>query len=1243
MRSNTPRILSLIVFTCIISFLSLNAQTITDVQPRRVTTGSTVTVTGTGFYPGLEETMRFQPGGYDITGAGSRVYVNSTTMTFTIEQNDFTDRSQNLRFTPSSGTEVITTFIVDYLAPIKKAQKIGDANDVDFRIEEIYTDYSEVKDYKDGDLFETEIDYNASVFGKWEFYGLIFPDAPKGILLETGGTGRGLFIGFNDAGNFVARGGDGSVGSPNGAARLVLDPMTDYDFAGKTGRLVVTMNPSTGVLTLDFDNNNTGTFDYTRSITAVNSSFTDGEWSGGNSGAVGDAAGGSIAGNEVLPANANFNGTIDGMIFSNTQVSTIAWRSTLGTYDNQPAAQVPSNPILPDNDQNLLGFKYNGIIYSTGANDALLEFYLGDEVDNLDASLDPIVEYVPQTFKAYSTNGVQNTTTSSHHIFTGDLLDGTYTEGTTEFLTSSNPNFQTIKGLSMFDVLYDGQNGLNISTGINNLNESASIQFFSGNGKFGSVADGIPDLLIPNMAEAGGTDVYYFTDEIGNIIGRPISIEIDNGDTTNPPLSHWINDQYRVDVGVSFEIAKPTERLYDEIQERPIRLIAFELDDFGISPILSGETDYDPNTSIDQVFNINAGAGGTADIPFLAYNGGAFEIRSPVVTSRPIPRSVCVADGTTTAKFLVGASVDGQENNPSYVPTADEALSYQWFKFNDNIDGTGVYSNMTGWSTNELTVSNIDTDDLGLYKLKVSNNFGTSIISVTIEDGGTRVSWNGSNWVYPPGFTSPTGDTAINVPVPDEDRKLVMTADYEVPLNQFVEGCSCEVFPGKEVIIRENGLMKLYDELNLKQADTIFDPNTGLIDVIIPAGKFILENNASLVQTRPVNFNQNSGSILMKRDPIPAGLTSGDYIYWSSPVEDFEIGNITGSYTYEWDTQFVNSAPNTAVGNWIPVIDADTMSVGKGYIKRFNGEIIPVNTAFTEFKGRPHNGTYAIPVLLSGGGTQLTSESNWNLIGNPYPSAINAIKFLEVNATVTGNPNSDGSQIEGAVHVWTHQTSASNSISDPFYDNFGYNYNGNDYLSKNALGQNPAPSGTPFNNIASGQAFFVKAITTGTVTFNNAMRYDDAGNVDGYDNSQFYRTGTPANVANSETEIQKIWLTLVNNNQTASSTLIGYADGATLEKDNLFDATANGGEFGIYSLIENDPMIIQGRPLPFVDSDVVPLGVTLNYEGIYDIAIDHLAGNQFINEEQDIFLEDVYLGIVHNLRLSPYTFSHTAG
>ncbi|MGB3605545.1 T9SS type A sorting domain-containing protein, partial [Psychroserpens sp.] len=42
-------------------------------------------------------------------------------------------------------------------------------------------------------------------------------------------------------------------------------------------------------------------------------------------------------------------------------------------------------------------------------------------------------------------------------------------------------------------------------------------------------------------------------------------------------------------------------------------------------------------------------------------------------------------------------------------------------------------------------------------------------------------------------------------------------------------------------------------------------------------------------------------------------------------------------------------------------------------------------------------------------------------------------------------------------------------------------------------------------------------------------------------------------------------------------------------------------------------------------------------------AIDHLAGNQFINEEQDIFLEDVYLGIVHNLRLSPYTFSHTAG
>ena len=111
----------------------------------------------------------------------------------------------------------------------------------------------------------------------------------------------------------------------------------------------------------------------------------------------------------------------------------------------------------------------------------------------------------------------------------------------------------------------------------------------------------------------------------------------------------------------------------------------------------------------------------------------------------------------------------------------------------------------------------------------------------------------------------------------------------------------------------------------------------------------------------------------------------------------------------------------------------------------------------------------------------------------------------------------------------------------------------------------------------------------------------------------------------------------------ASTTLIGYVNGATLQKDNLYDATANGTRFGIYSLIDDQKMIIQGRPAPFEDTDVVPVGVNLSQAGVYSIGIDLIEGSQFVDNEQDIYLEDVYLNMVHDLRQSPYSFTAEPG
>jgi hypothetical protein len=84
-------------------------------------------------------------------------------------------------------------------------------------------------------------------------------------------------------------------------------------------------------------------------------------------------------------------------------------------------------------------------------------------------------------------------------------------------------------------------------------------------------------------------------------------------------------------------------------------------------------------------------------------------------------------------------------------------------------------------------------------------------------------------------------------------------------------------------------------------------------------------------------------------------------------------------------------------------------------------------------------------------------------------------------------------------------------------------------------------------------------------------------------------------------------------------------------------------DFSIYSLINDDEMIIQGRSLPFNNADMVPIGINIEENGICKLAIDNIEGSLFVEELQDIYIEDLYLNVIHDLRQSPYTFAGTSG
>jgi hypothetical protein len=382
-----------------------------------------------------------------------------------------------------------------------------------------------------------------------------------------------------------------------------------------------------------------------------------------------------------------------------------------------------------------------------------------------------------------------------------------------------------------------------------------------------------------------------------------------------------------------------------------------------------------------------------------------------------------------------------------------------------------------------------------------------------------------------------------------------------------------------------------------------------------------------------------------------------DFVYWSSPVKNFPVASLPNGSRYEWYPLNLNT--NGTQGNWVSPTTTN-MTDGKGYIARaFNGSNSAIAMNFTFNNGKPNNGIITVPIsrgnyygdgIVTGlpydaeptnpNNVDTTRwDDNWNLVGNPYPSAINAKKFLQANTN-----------IEGFVNIWTHN-SLPTSIIDPFYQNFTYNYSSDDYITHNGTGIVSGPTGLPFDgDIASGQGFFilmndgVAAIqTTESVTFNNAMRRDTTSQLP-YNNTQFYRNSSIIN-SNEIEEKNRIWLDIVSPQGNSNRTLVGYVTDATNQKDRLYDAvTKIGNSMKIVSYIdESNPQefCIQGRALPFNENDSVRLGVVTPSIGIYSIAIASTDG--LFQGNQNIYLEDKFLNIIHDLKQSPYSFNSTIG
>ncbi|WP_281227178.1 T9SS sorting signal type C domain-containing protein [Flavobacterium aquiphilum] len=494
-----------------------------------------------------------------------------------------------------------------------------------------------------------------------------------------------------------------------------------------------------------------------------------------------------------------------------------------------------------------------------------------------------------------------------------------------------------------------------------------------------------------------------------------------------------------------------------------------------------------------------------------------------------------------------------------------------------SIDGSD-YSNTSG------TFNNVPAGD---YYVTVKNASGCISVAsdkVSLIVVGTTT-WNGSSWDN--GF-------------PDSSKRAVFAGD--ITITSQLEACSCQINSGVKVGIGVSGG---------SNANAILKLENGLD--VLGTGTLTFENNASLIQVNDAAMN--TGKIIYKR--VTAPMKNFDYTYWSSPVVGQKLYDLSPNTL--WDKYF--SYENS---NWkVYPYGVGTMDPGKGYIIR----VPKPNSIYPNGNDNWTGSTYAQPVQFIGvpnnGSITIATQGvgKNNLIGNPYPSAMDADSFIYDNASV----------IDGALYFWTHNTAITQSGSF-------YVYSSNDYATYTLTGGTGASIavGAPTGKIAAGQSFFVRSKASGDFVFNNSMR-----NLAGGSNSQFFRISETKKVT-GKIEKNRVWLNLSNSDGAFKQMLVGYITGATNEMDNLYDGISYDGNTYVdfYSVNKEKKLTIQGRALPFDKTDKVPLGYRSTIDGTFKISIDKVDG---VLANQSVFIEDNVTKTLHNLKNGPYSFTTAKG
>lgn len=582
-----------------------------------------------------------------------------------------------------------------------------------------------------------------------------------------------------------------------------------------------------------------------------------------------------------------------------------------------------------------------------------------------------------------------------------------------------------------------------------------------------------------------------------------------------------------------------------------------------------------------------------------------------------IATGTIASNSTWSLKSNTGLSLSGDQ---------DEAITFRLFGYN----GAGSPgANTANWRIDdlELTMTVLSSSLVNTYVLQNENVGNVTSYEVTDLDEATEyhyvvraisggVESGNSNVITVETTQAPSvviwanGEWSNNNEGPTEAIEAIIEDVYVTATDGEFTAKSLIINTGGSLTVSSGTTVRVVEGLN----------NT------LTATAVVIESNGALLQDGEVGLN--SGNITVRRNS--SAIMRQDYTLWSSPVIGQGLYAFSPTtlpnrfYTYNTLTDQYNAvsfsltnlqypSPLTAP-NGINGTDQNNVQFTEatGYLIRTPWNHPTAPTVFQgEFKGVPNSGDITYEMALTGNG--------YNAVGNPYPSKLNVVKFIEDNPNITGT-----------LYFW-RKTNSSTATTYATLTSLAYNAN---QAAGGDTGAGYFNSGDEENWVINvGQGFLVQADTANNeLYFTNEMRRGSSSA------NQFFRT---SNVSATNGEIQGLyWLNLSNTTELISQTTVGYTTNSTLGIDYGIDGKNINKEMYLASLINGDDYAVQGRP-SFEITDVVPMSYKVSTAGNYTINIDHTSG--LFSGTQVIYLKDKLLQTVHNLTAGAYTFATQAG